>query len=268
MIMRKFWNFLTKINFSLSAIIVIGLAILLGRFKPLFIHLFIAFIHEMGHITAALLFRKKVKQINVLPFGFNAEIEDLEYSSPWQEMIIMLAGPITYFLSNALIYLFYRVGSLSLQSFNQANDANLVILLFNLLPIWPLDGSHILKCILEYFFTLKIVNYLLIFTSIVFTIGLVMYMGSNPQLMIIAFLLFSQISFLLTMEVRRLKFLTYRLGITCHYPVRIHQKHDIYWPYDNVYLSPSEFYNESELIIKLMSRGNGQKKSRKMLENI
>ncbi len=89
--------------------------------------------HELSHILVALILKVDVKEIELLPIGITAKYE--RNSSLVRELIISLAGPLASFLFR---YLFnsetYKL-------------MNLVIALFNLVPIYPLDGGRIIRCV-------------------------------------------------------------------------------------------------------------------------
>lgn len=98
----------------------------------------IILMHEAGHIMTSCFFKWKIKKIMILPFGgltiFNEKINKPLY----QEFIISIMGIIFQ-----IIFLF---------PFNKYY--NYLIIIFNLLPIYPLDGSKILNILLN-----KITNF-------------------------------------------------------------------------------------------------------------
>lgn len=89
--------------------------------------------HELSHILVALILKIDVKEIELLPIGITAKYE--RNNSLVRELIISLAGPLASFL---FTYLFnsetYKV-------------MNFAIAIFNLVPIYPLDGGRIIRCL-------------------------------------------------------------------------------------------------------------------------
>ena len=114
-----------------------------------------AFIHELGHLLAGLLMGMKPEKIELMPFGvsisFKIKIE--EYNKKikkgnileLKKIIVALAGPITNLI---IIFLIDKLNIDILKSLTIIYT-NLIIMIFNLLPIYPLDGGRILKGILH-----------------------------------------------------------------------------------------------------------------------
>lgn len=100
-------------------------------------------IHELTHMLLGIILGFKPKKINVMPFGFKAEFKDakIENNREIKKMVIALAGPI----ANLLIMTI----SIALNLNKNIIYINFVIALFNLIPIYPLDGSRIIKSILK-----------------------------------------------------------------------------------------------------------------------
>ena len=120
-----------------------------------------ALIHELGHLLAGLLMGMKPEKIELMPFGvsisFKIKVE--EYNKKIKKgnmleikkILVALAGPLTNFIiiiiaSNINIYLFKALIIIY---------TNFLIMIFNLLPIYPLDGGRILKGILHINFGIK-----------------------------------------------------------------------------------------------------------------
>lgn len=112
--------------------------ILTGYFKSFIIITFIISFHELGHILISQLFHYKIDKIILLPFGGITIFKDFINRPMRQEFLVAIAGP----LFQSILFLFLK---------GEYFYYNLFILLFNLLPIFPLDGSKIFNLILNLF---------------------------------------------------------------------------------------------------------------------
>lgn len=114
-----------------------------------------ALIHELGHLLAGLIMGMKPEKIEIMPFGVSIsfKINVKEYNMKIKKanileikkIMVALAGPVTNFV---IILIACNL------NFNMVRNIliiyiNFLIMIFNLLPIYPLDGGRILKGILH-----------------------------------------------------------------------------------------------------------------------
>lgn len=114
-------------------------------------------LHEYGHALAARHYGIKTQDITLLPIGGVARLERMP-EKPWQEFVVAAAGPlvnvaIAAILFVAMLFAGVTVPSLGLgwgnESFlEQLLTINIVLVLFNLIPAFPMDGGRILRAIL------------------------------------------------------------------------------------------------------------------------
>lgn len=110
-------------------------------------------LHELGHSFMALRYGVGVSRILLMPIGGMAEFDSIP-REPRKELLITLAGPAVNFVLAALLW--WPVGWLPdtvlLYSFHglvyQLFLANLVMGIFNLVPVFPMDGGRILRALL------------------------------------------------------------------------------------------------------------------------
>lgn len=119
------------------------ISVLTASFHTLVFITILVVLHEMGHFFTALLFGLKVDRIEIYPYGGLSIIEiPLNYSII-KEMIILINGPLMQQLTYlSLIRLFYQYAPI-IRIYHYA------ILIFNLLPIYPLDGGKLLNLIFQ-----------------------------------------------------------------------------------------------------------------------
>ncbi|KZZ86092.1 M50 family metallopeptidase [Bacillus sp. SJS] len=142
--MIKYGSLLRKIHIHPLLWVVMAISAATAQFKTLAILLAIVLVHELGHAACALYFSWRVKSIVLLPFGGAAEMEEHGNRSIKEELAVVLAGPLQHFLMQGGAWLLLSGGLLSAGDFSLFTYYNLSILLFNLLPIWPLDGGKLL----------------------------------------------------------------------------------------------------------------------------
>ena len=117
-----------------------------------------AFLHEIGHLIAGLILRLKPEKIEIIPVGltvsFKVDIEGINKKKGngnmfvIKEIIVAIAGPIV----NLLIFIITLLNEEKTYLNNLIMYSNLLIFIFNLIPIYPLDGGRILKGILHIIF--------------------------------------------------------------------------------------------------------------------
>ena len=110
-----------------------------------------AMIHEMGHLLAGLLLGMKPEKIEIKPFGFSIsfQLTTKDYNIKVKKanlleikkMIVALAGPVT----NLIIIIIALNMPGNLWQTLIVIYTNILLILFNILPIYPLDGGRILK---------------------------------------------------------------------------------------------------------------------------
>ncbi|QIS00048.1 site-2 protease family protein [Vibrio diabolicus] len=101
--------------------------------------------HEYGHIRAMKYFGMKTKGIYLIPFLGGLALSDEKINTRWQDVVISIMGPFFgLVLSIAFTLLYWMTGEVL---FAGLAVFNALLNLFNLLPILPLDGGHVLKSI-------------------------------------------------------------------------------------------------------------------------
>lgn len=124
--------------------IVIALSIATAHFLELSLLLGIIFIHEMGHATAASFFSWRIKKITLLPFGGVAEMDEHGNRPLKEEAIVVISGPLQHVWMVLAAYVLVSLSVIPVDLFHLFLDYNLMILIFNLFPVWPLDGGKLL----------------------------------------------------------------------------------------------------------------------------
>ncbi len=103
----------------------------IGKIEMFMIFYISILLHEIAHIVVALLLKVNVIELNLMPVGISAIYSDK--ISAKKEVIISMAGPIM-----SLILAIYSKDSF-------ISSVNIIIMILNLIPIYPLDGGRIQK---------------------------------------------------------------------------------------------------------------------------
>ena len=96
-------------------------------------------LHEGAHALCACLLGCPVSGFDIYPFGFCARMETMGYGSVYREMVILAVGPMMHLLYPAILQLLAAGGAISVSFCEYLGMMNRSILLFNLLPILPLQ---------------------------------------------------------------------------------------------------------------------------------
>ncbi|GBF10002.1 MAG: M50 family metallopeptidase [Tepidibacillus sp.] len=155
----------TKIAINPFFWLVIVGAILTGQFLEIITLFGIVIIHELGHVFAARSYDWKVTEIQLLPFGGVAKVEQAT-DSLWQEFIVAIAGPFQNLMMILVAIVFERLHLWSNDWTTFFIQANTWIGLFNLLPISPLDGGKLMKIFFYIFLSFRKAIHTSIFLSL------------------------------------------------------------------------------------------------------
>ncbi|MFS0780761.1 M50 family metallopeptidase [Bacillus sp. 1P06AnD] len=142
--MSRYMHVLGKIQIHPVTWLVMGIAVLTAQFQPLTMLLLVVFFHEMGHALMAAHYKWRIKSITILPFGGMMETEEYGNRSVKEDMHVIIAGPLQHLWMLGLAYALLWSGVISENTFIDFSFVNASICLFNLMPIWPLDGGKLL----------------------------------------------------------------------------------------------------------------------------
>ncbi len=140
-----------------------------------------AIIHETGHLIAMACFGIKPKSITL--HAFDISIDADAPKSEFQDMIITLSGPLINFVFSIIFIGFSMTMCVS----------NLVIGIFNLLPIDTFDGGHALTLLLNRRLSLyatnliiKALTFIFLIPFLFFGVMMLFYSKYNYSLLLIS----------------------------------------------------------------------------------
>jgi Zn-dependent protease len=114
-------------------------------------------LHEFGHAFAARAFGIQTRDITLYAIGGVARLNRIP-EKPWQELIVAIAGPLVNVVIAAALFLVMHVSS-GFQEVDLLENprialldkvawANVLLILFNLIPAFPMDGGRVLRALL------------------------------------------------------------------------------------------------------------------------
>lgn len=158
-------------------------------------------LHELGHALAARLYGVPTQDITILPIGGVARLGRIP-EHPVQELVIAIAGPLVNLVIAAVLLLVLLLlnsgdlwfGAASTGHFLQnLMWANIVLVLFNLLPAFPMDGGRVLRAslagVLEYSRATRIAATIGQAMAILFALAGLLIVD-NPLLLLVALFIY------------------------------------------------------------------------------
>lgn len=141
-----------------------GLETILWSSGFIFVLFLCVVLHEYGHALTARRYGVKTNKITLLPIGGVADLEQMP-RKPMQEFWVAIAGPLVNVTIALLLYFFVPFETILDQSQEELRQTlnsigpdnfifylfstNVILVLFNLLPAFPMDGGRVLRALLS-----------------------------------------------------------------------------------------------------------------------
>ena len=203
--------------------------------------LFFSILHEIGHYLVALYFSIEIEKIMILPFGAFLSLKDLGKHYVYEEIGMLLCGPFI----NLICFIFFLFIKEPLLA-----KINIYILIFNLLPVYPLDGSKLLLLFLSYFIDYQKAMQIQIKVSLLFICILWIITKQIGRKIILGYLFYQVILYL--KNYRLIYMETLMSDHLSKKRVKINKHLEYFRPYKNIYHFHQRFYDFDTIKIYLI----------------
>lgn len=153
-----------KIEINLKIFLLMVLLIFINKIEIYILFIIFIMSHELSHMCMGMILGFKPKTLKLNPLGLSIEFYNYEENSSknrWKRIVTYIAGPVMN-LFLAIIFYFINIETMLK---TKIIYTNLLIGIFNLIPILPLDGGKILKEILKIFYNRKTVSIFMIYIT-------------------------------------------------------------------------------------------------------
>lgn len=183
-----------KIHIHPLLMVFIMISIVTGTFINLLIMFVIVLWHELGHYMMARYFNWHIESVVLWVFGGVMKTDEHGTCRLYEDILVTMAGPLQHLFIYLVLLLCDYFNILSPTLLQLAFQYNVIILLFNLLPIYPLDGGKLLFYMMSLFAPFrKAYHFILIFSMclsiVIIIVKLIYFPFTLSVLLIISFIL-------------------------------------------------------------------------------
>lgn len=141
--------------------------VITGHFVNLIIFTSLIIIHEIGHIIISKILSYKIDKVIIYPYGGFVKLNTRINTKIENDLLVAISGIIMQSIYFGIIFFLYRNGIVREYIYSLFLLYHKSMLIFNLLPIYPLDGAKIVNLILSKYFSFNIANYISIVISLI-----------------------------------------------------------------------------------------------------
>lgn len=130
-----------KVEINLKIILFGILFFVLEQIDVYLIFILSIILHEMAHLLVGMSVGLRPKVFSINPLGVSVQFYLYQQRKSWKKIVTYLAGPVM----NIVIAIIFQVIALDEILKMKIVYTNIILAIFNLVPIMPLDGGRILK---------------------------------------------------------------------------------------------------------------------------
>ncbi len=169
-------NLLVKFNFHYTYLIMALGLVITGHFSNLIVFTSLIIIHELGHVMTSLAFKYKIDKIIIYPYGGLTKVDKKINTNINNDIVVAITGLLFQTLYFLVVLFLYKNNIIRDYIYNLFYLYHKSMLIFNLFPIIPLDGSKLINLILSKYFSFNIANKL---TIIISFISIILFLFCN-----------------------------------------------------------------------------------------
>lgn len=188
---------LTKIEFHYTYLIIALGFILCGCFINIIIFTSLILIHELGHIIFMKKYNFNIEKVIIYPYGGLIKGNNKIDNNIDEELLISISGLFFQTIYYTIILILYKYNLVSYEIYGLYTLYHISIAVFNILPIYPLDGFKMFNLYLSKYVSYKRANIYSMIFSIPFLILLIVKGFNNySYYMILTILVYNLYSYI------------------------------------------------------------------------
>jgi|AKZA01.1.fsa_nt_gi sporulation factor SpoIVFB. Metallo peptidase. MEROPS family M50B len=200
--------------------------------------------HEMFHYIFAKLYDFEIDCVEVLPFGAFLSLQDYGLHHIVEELVTILAGLCSHF------FIYFMILYLGANPYLLA--VNRLVFLFNILPVYPLDGSKIILLLLSTCMDYQKAIKLQIKISILALSILIIMKPQVSHFVVYGYLIYLNYQYIKEYRVYLVRLYTTRRQKAKYRRFKLHDRFVFYRPYQNMYQINNAVYHEEEVMPELI----------------
>ena len=205
--MKNIWHLF---NIHPSTYFLIFSFLFTGLIKNIILIYFIVIFHELGHIFIIKVLGYKIIRVDIYPSGGVTKLDKKINTKLAHDLLISIFGVLFQVLFYLIFYFLYSSSFIRSSTYELFLTYNTTILLFNLLPIIPLDGYQLLRCIWEILFPFKKAFKISFVISI---IAILLFITYNHLFSLNNYLIISFLVYKIVIELKNFKYQNIRFQL-------------------------------------------------------
>ncbi len=245
--MRHLKNFFSIIEVHPLTFLYLILAWFGGYLKWYLSTLLIVCIHEICHLLMAYYFHFKINKVEILPFGAYLSLDDFYFHPILHELCVVLCGPCSH------LFIAFFIQQMTTGVYQEyLYSMNTWVFMFNLIPIYPMDGHRIICLLLQYVTDLKDSFYISLKVSVFcFCVFSLLYFRVNTMV-ILSYLFIQQFYCYKSISIYLRKYYSQISTFSTASKIIVHKDLLYRRGYHNYYLLNDNLYDEKDIVYLLL----------------